>query len=298
MDIWKLCDEHRQILREYLSNINSYNYKEKISDVYKYVKIIDEKYYIGDNIHKSYKYIISQVIFAENNIPKNKIINIVSNYENKIDSDNFIDFLVYKCRKYLIRKHSLNFQKFNIDDIDFSNDCKVSSKYIKKICDANNVKSQILPIFPGYSYGAMLYNGDGFHFANLVWYNQKCYLIDATYSQFFYEKRNNLDRIGIMGMSGCMPGVFMLMNSIRENVAINLLQKGYIELTEERLKSYLDGFTISFRNGLYYEKTQDFSYTTEYTIDDYIKFLTGEDSQVNHEEKYCLGYQRKPLKNR
>ena len=63
------------------------------------------------------------------------------------------------------------------------------------------------------------------------------------------------------------------------------------------MKTYLDAFTISFRNGLYYENTLDFSYTTEYSLDDYIRFIHGDDNQINHEDKLYLGYQSKPLKN-
>ena len=60
-------------------------------------------------------------------------------------------------------------------------------------------------------------------------------------------------------------------------------------------KYYLDGFAISFRNGLYYDETGDYSFTTPYTFDEYIDFLNGKDSQVKREGKLVLGYHEKPV---
>ena len=56
-------------------------------------------------------------------------------------------------------------------------------------------------------------------------------------------------------------------------------------------------FTVSFRNGLYYENTNDFSFTAPYSVEDYVKFLHGENSQLNIEGEENLGYQRRPLKD-
>lgn len=89
----------------------------------------------------------------------------------------------------------------------------------------------------------------------------------------------------------------MLMTEKGRKIANTLISDGYIELNDEVFKTYLDAFTISFRNGLYYENTLDFSYTTEYSLDDYIRFIHGDDNQINHEDKLYLGYQSKPLKN-
>ena len=100
-----------------------------------------------------------------------------------------------------------------------------------------------------------------------------------------------------MGISGCNPGVFMLMSNQGYKIADKIINDGYIELNDEIFKVYLDAFTVSFRNVLYYEETNDFSYTTNYTVDDYIRFLNGDDSQINHENRLYLGYQSIPLKN-
>lgn len=89
---------------------------------------------------------------------------------------------------------------------------------------------------------------------------------------------------------------FMKMDETRIEVATSLLTRGWIKLDDINLKAYLDGFTMSFRNGLYYEETEDYSFKPVYTYDDYEMFLREEDNQINHEAREILGYQNRPLK--
>ncbi len=103
-------------------------------------------------------------------------------------------------------------------------------------------------------------------------------------------QRNILSRIGLIGLSGCDPGIFMYMDPQRKKVAETLLKNGFIKVTKESLKCYLDGFTLSFRNINYYEKTNDYSFQTPYTFEDYLRFLKREDDQIKHEGKENLGY--------
>lgn len=88
----------------------------------------------------------------------------------------------------------------------------------------------------------------------------------------------------------------MTLTEEKLKLAVSLLEKGYIELTDENGKNYFDTFTLSYRNGLYYEKTNDFTYTTPYTLKDYINFLQGTTSLLKYEDINTLGYQKTPLK--
>ncbi len=72
-----------------------------------------------------------------------------------------------------------------------------------------------------------------------------------------------------------------------------ILKDGWIKSDEDILKHYLDGFAISYRNGIYYAQTKDYSYKTSYNAEDYIRFLKEEDSQINHEGKEALGFQKR-----
>ena len=60
-------------------------------------------------------------------------------------------------------------------------------------------------------------------------------------------------------------------------------------MTDENIKNYFDGFSLSFRNGTFYDLTEDYSYETPYSPNDYILFINGYDSQYHHEGEEVLG---------
>ena len=295
MNCWGSLRKHEKVIESYSRERNMNNYSEKLSEIYNYVKSISDIFYDGKTTHDTYMILMEAIIKAERKFPNKKLIDVPIDLSVWPNKDNFIEFVVYLTRRYLIMENCFSYD-YNINKINFTNDCQKAAEYIKQLCDSENIESYVLPIFPGYFEKARLFEGGKFHFANIIKYNNKYYLVDTTYSQFFYERQNNLDRLGVMHLSCCLPGVFMLMTESGKNIAKIILEKGYIELTEEIFKTYLDPFTISFRNGIYYENTGDFSYVVPYTTEDYIKFLNGEDSQLLHEGRENLGFQKRPLK--
>ena len=302
MDIWDKYELDSEVIDKFYDRINNKNYAKVLEELYEFIKNISSNYYKNGEILRHYYFLKTELILVEKKIKDVKEFEVKIRY-NDLDKDNFIEYIIFKTRRLILKKRCLytSSDELNqgiLNSLDFSNECHMCSQYIKKICDDNNIEAYILPIFPGYCEDAMLYDGNGYHFANVIKYNNKYYLVDTTYSQFFYANRNNLSRLGIMGTGGCSTGVFMLMSDEGKNISKKIIQDGYIELTEDVFKKYLDAFTISFRNGLYYEDTNDFSYKANYSIDDYIYFLKGEDNQLNYENKKWLGYQRSPLKNK
>ena len=187
-------------------------------------------------------------------------------------------------------------KNINFNNLDLTNYCSVACDYILNICKSLNIKGIKIKIIPGFSDKYQLYYGGRNHYFIILDINNNKYLLDSTYSQFFLLKRNIIDRIGIINLSGCDAGIFMNMDKNRKLVSNKILQDGFIRLDEDTLKQYLDGFAISYRNGLYYENTNDYSYTTNYSAKDYENFLKGLDSQITHEKISYLGYQRKPSK--
>ena len=153
---------------------------------------------------------------------------------------------------------TINFDK-NFNDLNLANDCINTTKATKLLCDLMKIPCFQITIYPGYQKEANLLYGGGYHAFNIVKLDDKYYLIDCTYRQFFTTSGNFLERIGIIYTSGCKVGTFAIMNEERKLIASKLLKKGYIELTDDNLKLYLDPFTISYRNGLYYEITDDFA---------------------------------------
>ena len=296
MDMWERYNRDSKLLYGLHKQMNEKNYDSKIDEIYSFMKSISNDYYHKNRIDRTYEFLRKDFLFYEKEYGNELLIKPKILYSN-LNQDFFIEYLIYCARKNICGVSDID-DKTNeliIQSVNLSNKCRECSEYIKKICDKNKIESYIISIYPGYDKKSMLYDGCGFHFFNIVKYNNKYYLIDVTYSQFFYKFRNNLNRLGILDTGGCDSGIFMLMTDKGKNIANTLISNGYIELNEKIFKTYLDAFTISFRNGLYYEGTNDFSFTTNYKADDYIKFLKGLDNQINHENKEYLGFQSRPL---
>lgn len=137
-----------------------------------------------------YKFLKTDVLFAEKKIGnKDKILNVPTRFDD-LDQDNLLEYIVYQTRNYLSLMHQLP-----IDNLDLSNDCYKASKHIKKLCKENNITCYTVPIYPGYDKCANLYDGNGYHFASIIKYQGKYYLVDVTYSQFFYTVRNNFSQV-------------------------------------------------------------------------------------------------------
>ncbi len=135
-----------------------------------------------------------------------------------------------------------------------------------------------------------------YHYIVLIERDNKTYIVDCTYSQFFSRYGNEIERLGNYCYIGCFPGIYMIKDKERERVARTILKRGWIELTEENGKHYFDGFALSYRNGLFYENLGVADYSTPYTIEDYHNFLFGDDSQLKREGRKYLGYQMEQLK--
>lgn len=297
INILKKTASPEDVLISFMKEMNDDNYAEIFSKMYKYVKSITNTYCLtGDGMHSYYYYLLDQLLACEKKFKNDRSLDVPLNLDAK-RSNEFLDSLVYCVRKDLIRELYFQGYRGKVQDMNFTNQCLKSSMYVKDFCEVDNTECYTLAIYPGYDTNTRLFEGGGCHFASIVKYNGGYYLIDLTYSQFFYKVRENLDRMGIVDLSCCNMGTFVLMDAGRMSVAKKLLADGYIKLTANNFKQYLDPFTISFRNGLYYEEFNDFSYTTPYTVDDYIRFLKREDSQIEHEGQDNLGYQKRPLKN-
>ncbi len=228
--------------------------------------------------------------FITNTLPNYPLNNYLLTYRT---NEYILHNIIFRTRCYLHKEIDIN-ESFN--NLDLTNYCEKSCDYILNICQKMNIKATKIKINPGFSNEYQIYYGCGFHYFAVVEFHNHKYLLDPTYSQFFLLKRSIIDRIGIINLSGCDAGIFMYMQKRRKEIADKILKDGFILLDEDVLKHYLDGFAISYRNGLYYENTLDYSYTTNYTPQDYINFLKGLDSQITHEKISYLGYQRKPSK--
>lgn len=212
------------------------------------------------------------------------------------DAEAILDYLVYRTRLFLyMKKGSLSGEAF--EQLDFTNSCKDAAFYVYDLAESLGIEAKVEILEPGYLLSSYLCGGGCKHACTIVYIDSVPYLIDCTYSQFFFQKRCLLDALGLISMPSPMPGTFMVMNESRRKVAETILERGWIQFSKENMKDYLDGFIIFYRNGLYYELTGDFSFTTSYTKEDYEKFLSWDDDQLAHEPEEAIGYQYRPLKD-
>ena len=218
---------------------------------------------------------------------------------NELDDQEKLDYIVWLARRSMLEHfHKYDRRVNSLSKLHLTNECRDTSLLVDRICEELSVDSKIIKIPAAFSDDINLYDGNGFHYFVMARLNGKDYIIDCTYRQFFRADANNIDRLGVIGYSGCDPGVFMLQNEERKTVALSILKSGWIRATDENFKHYLDGFTLSFRNGLYYEWLGQVDYSVGYTASDYLEFLNGDDLMTNYEPEDGLGKQEVPLTNK
>ena len=283
----KIIDRIKNYQERFDSSLTSNRKLKLFKDMCSYIKKVSPNFYDYEKKSISYDYekIIKELIYMEKFLPCKKLINVPFSNKVSFSFDNIEDIL-----DLIIKKVREEINEYQISG-DLRGQCYNATILAQRYAFMYDLKFHIQEINLGFinkhSYGQ--------HFFGIVDNKGKKYLIDATYSQFFLLKRNCFEYLGMMEMVGPQAGSFMLMNEKRKEIAKKILSDCWIELTPGVLKAYLDGFAISYRNGLYYEEYQDFSYTTLYTDDDYWNFLNGLDNQYNHEKAQCLGYQKRPL---
>lgn len=279
---------------------------DQLTNLYRYLKEITPSIYMDGENYRIYSAMTSLILKAEEAIFGDQIIDIYPdftydkrhrldhNLEHYSSVEQLLDELVYSTRKKLVTSWG---KIHDLDTLNLSNKCRLASNILYKRAKSLGLDVRKVIIHPGYSEKSYLYNGDGFHYFNIITIDGKEYMIDCSYAQFFYRGRNNLERLGITDLSGCYPGVYMLQDEERKKVAELLLRRGWCEVNDDTMRHYLDGFTLMYRNGLYYENIGVADYQVDYTIDQYMNFLYGDDDQVKHEGKEFLGYQKKQLKD-
>lgn len=298
------CQEIKKYYTYMLNLSNTDSKIKSIEQLYQYVKDISFELYSKDeNFGKNYFAITSLVLKCERLLSNEYVIDIKANY-NPDDNlfvcgknpEDILSYITNNARNFICSKanHQLN---LSLDKFNMVGQCLPVSNYIESLCREIGINCKKIALFPGFTTKPILCNGIKQHYAVIVQIDGKEYLIDCTYAQFFQLNRCILQRIGIPKLSGCLSGAFMIMNDSRIKVAQKLLKDGWIKLDDVKLKDYMDGFALSYRNGLYYEQTNDFSFETKYSSKDYKNFLDGEDNQLNYESEFVLDFQKKPLKN-
>lgn len=214
-------------------------------------------------LHKRYLPINSEPVYEEND---NVTMPIFIDSEDKCHAA--LKVIVHETRKYLSTYYDLK-----TDSLE--KNCIMTSLEVSEICEKYDVRNE------NYSLGKDLSPGL-FHCFDIVSFNvdgeEKKYLIDCTYRQFFTLENAFVEGIGMPFYAGSSIGTFMLMDERRKEIAESLLQNGYVEFTDEVCKAYFDSFLFAGRNGLYYEglgkdAISKSDYEPEYTASEYMEII-------------------------
>lgn len=302
-------DKHEVEVNRYYLDIKFNGDKDSsfkiLNELYKYVKNIQDEYLKEGKIDPKFIFLADKIYKSEDVFYNDFIIESSPKYvPNQFysgvcieDKEERLNWIINRVREKL----SLDYPEMGKDSEErlkrasMSDECTKSSKIVNDYCEIYGINSRRLIVYPGFVKKPELYGRYRFHAFNIINIYDKKYIVDLTYRQFFCKDQSSLDRTGIYKLTGTLPGTFMLMNESRKKTALQLLKDGYIEMTDENIKNYFDGFALSFRNGSFYDMTNDYSYTTPYSTNDYIKFINGIDSQYQHEGEEVLGYQKKKL---
>ena len=263
---------------------------DNIDELYRYVRSIQNNYFEDGSLSENFSYISRYLRKAEADLPREFIMESSPNFNKEYDSEEEeLRYIIYNVRCKLLN------ESVNDPLID---KCSYSSNLVSRCASELDLKNRRVVIYPGFTKEhSMLHFGSGYHAFNIVTINNKNYIVDLTYRQFFLRDGNSLERIGVCSLFNTLPGRFMTMTESRKKTAYKLLKDGYVEMTDENIKNYFDGFALSYRNATYYDETDDFSFTTAYSPYDYMRFINEKDSQLNHEGIDRLGFQKKILRN-
>lgn len=291
-DINRLAREMERFQYEDLSShMQISHYIEKMNFFYSELKRLNHENYNSSSLSQGYKNAVNLLNDIEWHAPIHYICHVEDGF---IHSENIMNEIINMACKEV-------FHGYLDGELDYTGYCVDAACEIGNLCKKMGINYQtiiIAPLFDKLSYSPFEEKlGDSVrHFASLIQLNNKKYLVDPTYRQFFMINQNNINRIGVPYLNSCNPGFFMMKNESYKKIAQHLINFGWIEATNQNLKAYFDGFAISFRNGIYYENMKDIVFKTDYQVEDYVSFLNGDGSQLEKEPVISLGRQMLPLK--
>ncbi len=270
-----------------------------LKTIYQYIRETTEVFIRGENtISDNYKRYLALLWTAEKQLSKEYIIDFSierPKASKKKDIEGTLKYIVDRTRAYLLSM--ANDPTIAPKDFEYAGECKDSAKFVQQVCEKLNIQSEIKCIECAFQPKSKAFDEGRYHYFNIVRIDGASFIVDVTYPQFFTINSNLFDRNGILLFDTTNPGAYMCANPQRKTVAKKILENGWIELNGETFKDYLDGFTLSFRNGLYYQETGDYSYETPYSFNDYIELIETDRTLLDCEKKEYLGFQMRPLRN-
>lgn len=152
-------------------------------------------------------------------------------------------------------------------NLTYLGDCKKSSQIIST---ATSVYRYQLKDLKDYKVDTSKLFGKNFqHSINIVEGAEKRFLVDPTFVQFF-NYFYSLEEFRTVVPKNCIPvGAWLIADDTSLEIVNELIEKGYIEATDEVIKRYFDAFVLA--NDKNRASVDDNS--TDYSASDYIELI-------------------------
>lgn len=134
MDMWDRYNRDTKVLYSLYKQMNENNYDIIINKIYAFMKSISNDYYHKNKSDRTYEFLRKEFLIYEKEYSNDLLINPIIRYNN-LNQDFFIEYLIYRARKYILQEHDLFDDKTNeliIQNINLVNKCRQCSEYIKK----------------------------------------------------------------------------------------------------------------------------------------------------------------------
>ena len=311
----KLLEDYRDKITAYIARIIEAETLEKkieiLNALYRYVKKTCLKYYnqdplLYDDIRRITRIIedaesatrtrTSERFISDAHFKFNPSLDI-KGLKNSTGHENILKYIVHMTRKAIFELRDFRYitKIIPYDEINLAGYCEFASNTVAEICARMNIPCRVVTIGPGFIDNMSPESYNGIHCFAIVTLDGLDYLVDVTYNQFFSYDDAFFNRLGVPGFSSCSPGLFMNLDENRSQTSNSVLHEGYIFLTDQVLKDYLDGFVLSFLNGHYYLETGDYSGEVECKPEDYWEFVKSERPVAFAVSNECLGISNIPI---
>lgn len=221
-----------------------------------------------------------------------KINHVIQNLRLILDKQPSLQILTNRRSGYkaVTRQNS-----YNIEADNLRNDGEATIFLLRDICNKKQGMfitkinlSNLSELFSGEQEELSKKLEKNKHSFAIVGSNKKMYIVDCAYRQFF-SLTYNIDSQELNQMD---PGILMLEDEKRKRVAEQILKQGYIELTEENLKLYLDGFVLAAGKGMHVETPTNEQYrnilTKRQTIQRDNKIYESQEFSDEDSKKYII----------
>lgn len=163
----------------------------------------------------------------------------IIDFNIKSKNDNILDLVINKARNLIL-------SQFNIDikENGLTNKCDYVRKIVADLLDKENIYYDFMET------NKILGNDVVGHSFLVAYIEDKRYIVDSTYLQFFDInncKKDNYKEVNGLTIKAPLPGYYYIDNPKDINIALELLEYGYIELTKKNAKVYLDSFYLTRR---------------------------------------------------